>query len=190
MDAPTNSLLAEAKHLLDDEKYEEALVCYLSLAEQGEPHAQTMVGWIYQYGLGVQQCDKEAKKWYVLAAQSEYCSAEFYLGVLCMQNEDYESGKNWYEKSAAHGYMPAVYRLAWIYQEGKGVNVDKDRAYELFNKNAQDGHIFSQMAKAKILLKGCRGPLGRLAGVYYYLKSKIQLPIVAFRNLDSDRVRP
>jgi len=38
-------------------------------AEQGHAGGQNTVGWMYQHGRGVPQSDKDAVKWYRLAAK-------------------------------------------------------------------------------------------------------------------------
>ena len=190
MNTISSHALEEAERLFDDELYEEALTQYRTLAEKGDSHALTMVGWIHEHGLGVPQDDDEAVKWYKLSAKLRSPSAEFNLGALFMRKKDYESARIWYESSASHGYLPALYRLAWIYEKGQGVSVDKDKAYDLFEQNALNGHVFSQKVIGKKLLSGRKGFIFRIVGLFYFLKSFVQIPIIGIRDLRSDRIRP
>ena len=50
------------------------------MAEKGNPEAQYNVGWNYFHGEGVPQDNKEALKWYRLAAEQGHAKAQFNLG--------------------------------------------------------------------------------------------------------------
>ncbi len=58
----------------------------LPLANQGHPHAQYTVGYLYDFGRGVGQDYGEAAKWYRFAAEQGLPEAQIALGIM------YESG--------------------------------------------------------------------------------------------------
>ena len=55
--------------------YETAHRLWLPLAEQGNSRAQFFMGFMYDFGYGVQEDDIEAVKWYRLAAEKGYAQA-------------------------------------------------------------------------------------------------------------------
>ena len=57
------------------------------LAEQGNAMAQFNLGWMYAFGEGISEDDREAVKWYTLAAEQGYVSAQFYLGGMYYYGE-------------------------------------------------------------------------------------------------------
>ena len=57
------------------------------LAEQGDAKAQFNLGWMYAFREGISEDDREAVKWYTLAAEQGYVSAQFYLGRMYYYGE-------------------------------------------------------------------------------------------------------
>lgn len=66
----------------EQDDYETALREWRPLAEQGDPQAQTYVGRLYEYGLGVSQDSIEAMQWYRQAADQGYAPAQKAVGDL------------------------------------------------------------------------------------------------------------
>ena len=95
MEETREHLLAKSEELFGTERYGEALAQYRNLAETGHPRAQLMVGWIYHHGLELQANIEEARKWYSLAAGQGSMEAQFNLGVVCMKQGDFASGRDW-----------------------------------------------------------------------------------------------
>ena len=59
----------------------------MPLAIQGNSPAQYGLGFMYDYGEGVPEDDKEAVKWYRLAAEQGYASAQYNLGLMYANGE-------------------------------------------------------------------------------------------------------
>ncbi len=183
MEEKREHLLANAEELFDAERYGQALAQYRSLADTGHPRAQLMVGWIYHHGLGLQENLGEAHKWYSLAAGQGSMEAQFNLGVLCMKQGDFLAGRDWYQKAASQGYLPA-----W-YESGSGTTVNREKAFNLFEQTMKEGHLPSQMAIAKRLLAGYRGPIRMIVGLGLMLKTYMQTVWIAARDPQNDRIR-
>jgi TPR repeat protein len=62
----------------------------LKKAEDGDPHAQFIVGRSYYYGKGVQKDLREAAKWFFLSAKQNYARSQNALGML-FRDDDIES---------------------------------------------------------------------------------------------------
>ena len=89
------------------------------------------------------QNDKEAAKWFALAAKQGLAEAQYHYGLILLQGrgvvQDYKAAFSWIEKPAQRGYAKAQYSLGELYRYGTGTAVDKARAYLWFNLAAAQG---------------------------------------------------
>ena len=112
-------------------------------AEQGDAEAQLQLGMRYAEGDGVIQNDKEAAKWFALAAQQGLSEAQYQYGLALLRGrgvlQDYRAAFSWIEKPAQQGYARAQYSLGELYRYGTGTAVDKARAYLWYNLAAAQG---------------------------------------------------
>ncbi|MBI3432163.1 MAG: sel1 repeat family protein [Hydrogenophilales bacterium] len=112
-------------------------------AEHGDAEAQLQLGMRYAEGDGVIQNDKEAAKWFALAAQQGQAEAQYRYGLALLQGrgvvQDYRAAFSWIQKPAQRGYAKAQYSLGDLYRYGTGTAVDKARAYMWFNLAAAQG---------------------------------------------------
>ena len=95
------------------------------LATQGDAWAQTSLGFMYLNGQGVPRDDKEAIRWYRLAAAQGYALAQYNLGVMYNNGQgvpqDDKEAVRWYRLAAAQGNAEAQYNLGLMYATGRGV---------------------------------------------------------------------
>jgi TPR repeat protein len=112
-------------------------------AAQGDAEAQLQMGMRYAEGDGVIQNDKEAARWFALAAKQGLAEAQYQYGLMMLQGrgvvQDYKAAFSWIEKPAQRGYAKAQYSLGELYRYGTGTAVDKSRAYLWFNLAAAQG---------------------------------------------------
>ena len=80
---------------------------FRKLAEQGDPDAQTNLGFMYDEGQGVLQDYAEAVKWYRLAAEQGDAVAQYNLGFMYEMGkgvlQDYAEAVKWYRLAADQG---------------------------------------------------------------------------------------
>ncbi len=73
-------------------------------AAQGDAHSQLQLGIRYAEGDGVIQNDKEAAKWFALAAKQGLAEAQYHYGLALLRGrgvvQDYRAAFNWIEKPA------------------------------------------------------------------------------------------
>jgi len=125
--------------------YISALNTFYVLAKKGDPKAQYNVGMIYEKGKGVKADLAEAMKWYEKAAKQGNAMAQYNLGRLYHEKGDhnephaYEKAKYWYEKAIENKVKEAYNNLAALYMEGKGVQRDEKKAFDLFRQAADLG---------------------------------------------------
>jgi len=114
-----------------------------ALAAQGDAEAQLRLGLRYAEGDGVIQNDKEAAKWFALAAKQGLAEAQYHYGLMLLKGrgvvQDYHAAFSWIEKPAQQGYAKAQYSLGELYRYGTGTAIDKARAYLWFNLAAAQG---------------------------------------------------
>ena len=80
---------------------------YQKAAEEGSIIAQRNLGYMFQLGKGVQQCDKTAVKWFREAAKQGDAEAQTCLGKLIEigkgTEQNNEEALKWLQKAAAQG---------------------------------------------------------------------------------------
>jgi hypothetical protein len=100
----------------DRADYRSALNVWLPTAQQGDPKAQTMVGEIYERGLGAEPNYEAAAEWYRKAAEQGYSRAQFDLGALYEQGLGVPADKlealNWYRKAWGLPEDSVIFRSA------------------------------------------------------------------------------
>ena len=91
-------------------------------------------------------------QWFRKAADKDYASAMFSLGVMYADGRGVTQSDTqaveWYRKAAAKDYAAAMYNLGVMYANGQGVAQSDAQAIEWYGKAARAGH-----EKAKNLLR-------------------------------------
>ena len=86
--------------------YSRAAALLKRQAFAGRATAQSILGYQYQYGLGVPKSYKEAARWFACAAEQGERSAQFFLGLLYDRGlgvaEDPVEAEKWLDLAAAH----------------------------------------------------------------------------------------
>jgi hypothetical protein len=126
-------------------------------AAQGDAQAQLQLGLRYAEGDGVIQNDKEAARWFGLAANQGLAEAQYRYGLALLEGrgvvQDYRAAFGWIEKPALGGNARAQYSLGELYRYGTGTAVDKARAYLWFNLAAAQGVDAAAKARDSLVLQ-------------------------------------
>ena len=137
----------DCKNYYFAEDYKRAFpVC--SRAAKQDVLAQFRLGWMYDTGEGVTENDREAVKWYRLAAEQGHATAQNNLGVMYDTGEgvtknDREAVK-WYKLAAEQGHAKAQNNLGWMYRNGEGVPKNDREAVKWYRLAAEQGHATAQ----------------------------------------------
>lgn len=130
---------------------QEGFVWYKKAAEQWHPLAEYLLGYCYDFGIGVHRSSKEAMKWYKRSASFECTDAQVQIGLcyLCghMVRRNEHKAVHWFLKAAKRNHPRALYYLGECYEDGIGVEKNHEIAIECYTKAAMQGH---ERAKAKI----------------------------------------
>lgn len=102
--------------LYDRADYRSALAVWLPTAEQGDAEAQTLVGEIYERGVGGEPDYAAAASWYRRAAEQGNARAQFNLGTLYEQGLGVDANRlealNWYRQASGLTADSLIFRSA------------------------------------------------------------------------------
>jgi TPR repeat protein len=150
--------LLEALTALERKDYATAFPLLLPLARAGMPEAQFYVGVMYHFGYGVPRDDREAVRWYRLAAEQGHADAQFNLGVMYAYGEgvpqDHAEALRWFRLAAEQGDAKAQFNLGVMYDEGEGVPQDHAEALRWFRLAAEQGVAEAQFNLGVMYHKG------------------------------------
>ena len=136
--------LATGEKALQVGDYTTAAKILLPLAKQGNAAAQEDVGDMYQSGHGFPRDDKEALRWFRLAAaqgnvKAEAATGEMYFirGTHGVRTDNAEAVR-WFRLAAAQGNISSEYNLGVAYERGFGVPENHAEAVRWFRLCAEN----------------------------------------------------
>jgi len=116
---------------------QQAIADLHDLAEEGYIPAQLHIGGLYQFARHVTRNAKTAIKWYRRAAERGSAEAYYRLAKILADgaegvDNDVSNAIRYYEKAIEGGMSDAAFSLAQIYEYGKGIDSDKEKAIEWY----------------------------------------------------------
>ncbi|MBV1776221.1 sel1 repeat family protein [Burkholderiaceae bacterium DAT-1] len=112
-----------------------------TLAEGGNPAAQTQLGLRFRQGKGVHENNGVAVAWYQRAIQQDFAEAKAYLGFMYMTGrgvrKNDEEAARLSREAAESGITTGQYNLALMYLNGRGVSQDAVQAYKWMKRAAE-----------------------------------------------------
>jgi len=126
----------------------EMMAFLLEAAKQGNPVANSGIGYRYKSGQGVGQDYQKTIEWNLKAIKNENADSMESLAN-CYENgygvpQDYVKALEWRKKAAEKGYNISVSNIGWHYRYGKGVNQDYLEAMKWYLQAAEQGSAYSQ----------------------------------------------
>ncbi|PJG45942.1 hypothetical protein CAF53_17040 [Sphingobium sp. LB126] len=138
--------------------YTTALRLYQSLADQGDPRAQTNLGRMYLTGRGTGKNYPEALKLLRRAAALGFADAQYNLGEIYLRewgvDQDLVEAARWYTRAAEQGHVGAQFTLAVLYMIGRGLRESKPKAAYWFERAAAQGNPDAQVELGDIYATG------------------------------------
>lgn len=108
----------------------------LNDSDSDDPMIQEMIGYIYEYGIGLEKDIPSALKYYELASSQGNSNAQYALGVLYYYGHevtrDREKSKQYFELSASNGNPMSMYMLGFMYWFGYGTDIDYEKSESFF----------------------------------------------------------
>ena len=128
------------------------------LAEDGDSHAQYLMGKLWRDGPLLIPDIQKAKYWFTQAANIGLPEAQYDLGKLLLSNDpevrDPDEGIRWLKQAAQSGNQYAAYRLGKMYLQGGQVPKDVPRALEYLTASAEQRNQYAQYILGKLYLMG------------------------------------
>ncbi|HIA51142.1 MAG TPA: sel1 repeat family protein [Candidatus Melainabacteria bacterium] len=144
----------EVHHHIVHQKFKLAAEKARILAVDGHPKAQTVLGMLYQAGLGVEKDMKTALYWLEKAAEQGLREAESYLGHLYLEGrvveKDLDKAEHWLLKAAQHGEREAQVHLGLMYMDDKWAKKDIKHAEVWLREAALQDSEEAKIALEKI----------------------------------------
>ena len=127
------------------------------VANQGDPHAQYLMGLLFRDGGLLVPNVKQAKHWLEGSAQ-ELPDAQYALGKLYLSDDpdihDPAKGLYWLQQAANSGHEYAAYRLGKEYLIGKNISKDATCAVTYLRQAAEQANPYAQYLLGKLYLMG------------------------------------
>ncbi len=130
-----------------EEDYTKARMLFEEALRRGSPSAYKSLGFIYKTGRGVPLDSDKALKFFMYPAEQGDAMSQNEVGTIYQSksnDEAYKQAAVWYGKSADQNYEQALYNLAHLYKEGKGVEKNPERYVSLLRRAAEQGYSFAQ----------------------------------------------
>lgn len=141
--------------------YRTALNLALARAKNGDVPAQTLAAEILSRGLGVKRDEREAAKWYALAAEGGDPEAQFQYALLLIDGRYVEKDKKQafalMEAAAEAGNVLAQFNFAQMLIERDPGPKGFERAVTYYERAARAGLADAQYAMARIHAEGLGG---------------------------------
>lgn len=130
-----------------DKYYQKAYKKYKAEADRNDGNACYELGYMYQFGRGVNADKEQAKFYYKKGATNGDKNAAWRYGLMCKDEVDFSEAFKYFYKAAEDGQGMAMYELAKLYEDGMGTNTDKDKAVEWYRKCANSTYKAASDAK-------------------------------------------
>ena len=142
----------------DAGRYMEAMKLAEAAAAKGDGPSYTMLGQLYEQGLGVPQNFAKAAEYYAKGAAIGDVDSLFSLGVMLAAGQGIKQNKSqaaqFFELAAAKNHPIALYNLALIYADGSERPQDLRKAAEFLEKAANLDHAPAQYDLAGFYKEG------------------------------------
>lgn len=145
-------LIAEGK----PEEREVALDLYMSAARRGNRDARNKLSRLLtqeKSDIG-KEVAEDFNKLLTLGNPSLYYEYADLIMKVTWNNEERLEALKWYEKSAEHRNVNAMYQIAIIYRDGKGPKPDNLKFIEWLKRAAENGHVISQVTLGNMYRDG------------------------------------
>lgn len=138
---------------------------FLKSAKNGHAHAQLDIANSYYYGRGLKKDKEKAMYWAEQSAAQGVSAAHYQLGMWLKNEksfakavgaagESFRAAAKLFREEASKGNQESAFRLAYLYDQGYGVEEDNSLAYSLYLKVATQGHHWAQYQLAILYIEG------------------------------------
>jgi TPR repeat protein len=141
--------------LLQQNRFDEAIVWILGAAEGGDPDAQAVLSELFLLGIAVEQSDASSLHWLEQAAAAGHNSAQRDLAVRYWSGvgvpQDRDRAFSLLQAAAEGGNVLAQIDLGWMHYRGLGIPLDYGLARQYFTAAAEAGSSEGQFRLAQMI---------------------------------------
>lgn len=120
-------------------------------AEQGNIKGINYLAFLYLDGLGTQKNIPHGIKLLKKTAQAGNQTAMFILGVLYYRDlQDFKNAFIWFERAANTDHNESKFRLATMYEEGKGIKKNEQKAIYWYRETLKHQDQFAEQAQKRL----------------------------------------
>ena len=155
-----------------DQDFKKAKDIYLDLyssSKSNETQADAAINVAHYYN--VQNSNKEAIKWYLMASKLGSVEAKYNIGSILKSAGDYKEAFKWFEISSNEGSVDAVQALGVMYRNGWGVEKDLEKSVALAKKAESLGSVAAIYNLAMAYDKGEGVQQDKIKAFNLFLKS-------------------
>ena len=150
---------AQAKQAFEKQEYAYAFRLMKVLAENGHHQAQYYLATMYDMGLGSEQDEYKAYRWYRKAAMAGMITAQHNLAVAYARGlgvkANLEQAIKWWERAAKQGHTDSQFNLGILYATGKGlIAPDLRKAQKWWHMAAVNGDAAAQFNLGALYANG------------------------------------
>ncbi len=143
----------------DPKVIEEGKNLILKADFKGNSRAKYLLGYMYQFGIGVEKDKKEALQYYMDASDMDEIDALNKLGWMYYNGDgikrDVSKFMDFLSKAADNGHIDAAFNLGDIHRSGSdGVDINNSEAFRLYKQAAEGGHKNAQYRLGLAYLNG------------------------------------
>jgi len=157
----------------EEPEYEKA-IDYYRYAESHNVVSEGL-GVCYDYGIGVEENETEAFKYYTIAANDGYTAAKYRLGIAYKYGrgtaENKEEAFRWLSDAAENGNFNSQYETAMMLLNGEGTGQDEERGVEMLRKVAEEEHDLAQFELGNCYLSGKGVEEDEMQAMFWYQKA-------------------
>jgi TPR repeat protein len=123
---------------------------WITYAAKGSTEDFYYLGIMFESGIGVEQSAKQARLWYLKAAERGHVDAMVPLARMVAESNPAEAAR-WFARAAEHGVAEAQYGLGKVLLAGVGVPKDDTLACTWFAQAARAGHAGAKFELAELM---------------------------------------
>ena len=152
-----------------------AVIELRSLAQDGDPQAQLLLGQLLVNGVGAAKDLHGALRWFKAAARAQVPMAMNMVGR-CHEYGfgtpiDYAAAARWYFRAATFECDWAIYNYAHMLASGRGVEKNRAEAFTWFKLAASHGHARAMNFLGQYHENGWETPIDRALAFTWYRRS-------------------
>jgi len=166
-----------------------ALVELKALAARGSVVSMLYIADAYRKGRGTAVEIYEAKDWYTRAMQSGSVTGCYELGRIYYEQRNYSKAEEAFRQGESKNHAPSIHMLGLMHLKGIGVEKNRDKARELFEKASSLGHVFAKRNLAILLMTGRYGASQFVRGLTLFVTGIKHLLAVVVSDRYDERLR-